>query len=513
MNFPVIKGAAYSLFHAPEMLKHQGTTQSSERRNNPESDHLKALETGLRSFEEVVSYPPNQTYIGNLTPDELGKIEKPWFEKPLATASADGPFGGIYPEEVILGLMQVVDIFDLVVLEDSFKKKCAKVLHGVKAFSDIKNLDSIDKEGLSDADIKDLLAKEAEPLRYEGKIVGCVKRAHEFDPALTAHVMYENLVSKASSVATVMNLIDRLDLDPESVDYIIEASEEACGDMNQRGGGNIAKAIGEACNLIKATGSDTRSFCAAPAHASVEAAGLVQSGIYKNVLVVAGGSTAKLGMNSKSHLEKGVPVLEDVLGTFAFLVSENDGINPIIRTDVIGRHTIGSGSSPQAVMTAIVTDPLDQAGISLKDIDKFSPEMQNPEITKPAGAGDVPEANFKMIAALGVKRGDFDRTEIASVVADKGMPGYAPTQGHIPSGVPFLGFAQQMMLKGEIDRAMIIGKGSLFLGRLTNLFDGVSYVIEKNPGKVEEAVGFDKQEVRNMVAEAMRDFAQSLKTD
>ena len=33
--------------------------------------------------------------------------------------------------------------------------------------------------------------------------------------------------------------------------------------------------------------------------------------------------------------------------------------------------------------------------------------MQNPEITKPAGAGDVPEANYKMIAALGVKRGDY----------------------------------------------------------------------------------------------------------
>ena len=29
--------------------------------------------------------------------------------------------------------------------------------------------------------------------------------------------------------------------------------------------------------------------------------------------------------------------------------------------------------------------------------------MQNPDITKPA-VGDVPEANYKMIAALGVKK-------------------------------------------------------------------------------------------------------------
>ena len=28
------------------------------------------------------------------------------------------------------------------------------------------------------------------------------------------------------------------------IDYIIECSEEAFGDMNQRGGGNLAKAIG-----------------------------------------------------------------------------------------------------------------------------------------------------------------------------------------------------------------------------------------------------------------------------
>ena len=29
---------------------------------------------------------------------------------------------------------------------------------------------------------------------------------------------------------------------------------------------------------------------------------------------------------------------------------------------------------------------------------------------------------------------------------------------------------------------MIVGKGSLFLGRMTNLFDGVSFVVEANEG-------------------------------
>jgi len=46
------------------------------------------------------------------------------------------------------------------------------------------------------------------------------------------------------------------------------------------------------------------------------------------VAVVAGGATAKLGMNAKEHVKKGVPLLEDVLGGFAVLISENDGVSP-----------------------------------------------------------------------------------------------------------------------------------------------------------------------------------------
>ena len=58
---------------------------------------------------------------------------------------------------------------------------------------------------------------------------------------------------------------------------------------------------------------------------------------------------------------------------------------------------------------------------------------------------------------------------------------------------------------------MIIGKGSLFLGRMTNLFDGVSIVIERNSGKLEdENSGVSKEEVKKLVAEAMRNFASSL---
>ena len=405
--------------------------------------------------------------------------------------------------------MKIVDAFDLVILDGNFQADIKEKVQNHPVFANLQDRDKLDKNPQSSEEILRLVeSRLGQPLYYQAKLVGCVKKAHEFDEGLSAHVMFENLVSKASAVFALQLLLNKTDLRAEDVEYIIECSEEACGDMNQRGGGNFAKAIGEMCGCVNATGSDTRSFCAGPAHALVQAAALTQTGIYKNVVVLAGGATAKLGMNSKDHVKKGLPALEDMLGAFAVHVGENDGINPVIRTDGVGRHQIGSGSSPQAVMTATVADPLDRMGLKILDVDRYAAEMQNPEITEPAGAGDVPLANYKMIAALAVKRGEIERTDLAEAVDSFGMPGFAPTQGHIPSGVPFVGHARDMILSGEITRAMIIGKGSLFLGRLTNQFDGVSLVIEKNSGTLD--TGFNKEKIRTMIAEAFRDFAKNL---
>ena len=512
MSFPVLKGAAYALIQANDMVIHQGTTQTNERILNPESEHLVELPKHLRSFEDCVAYPPNQVYIGNMRPKALRDIPRPWYENGVANASRDGKFGEILPLDEFLGMMQVVDTFDLVLLEESFQATVREKLKAHPVLGSLKDLNRLEKNSADIAKIQELVdAHHAEGMYLEDKLVGCVKQAHEIDVALSHHVMFENIVSKASSTIALALLLHKTDLQAEDIDYIIECSEEACGDANQRGGGNFAKSIGEMCNCVNATGSDTRSFCAGPAHAFVEAAALVGAGVYDNVVIVAGGATAKMGMNSKDHVKKGMPVLEDCLGAFAIHISKNDGVSPIIRTDAVGRHKIGSGASPQAVIQAIVMDPLDGANLKLTDVDTFSAEMQNPEITEPAGAGDVPTANYKMIAALGVKRGDIDKADLAKTVESIGMPGFAPTQGHIPSGVPFLGFAREMIMSGEINRAMIIGKGSLFLGRLTNLFDGVSFMVEKNTGAAEDE-GMDKDAVRQMIAEALRGFAQSLQS-
>ncbi|MCZ6700739.1 MAG: glycine/sarcosine/betaine reductase complex component C subunit beta [bacterium] len=510
MTFPVLRGTAYSLIHAPSVLRDHGSTQTVERRLDPDSAYLRDLEKSLRTYEEVLAYPPNQTFIGNLTPEELGEGQKPWLENPISKSPRTGKYGEIWPEAKLFGWMKIVDTFDLVLLTRAFT---ADVGDALKSHPMV---DTEDLERLGEGEEPEAVAAlveegRAEALRQGGKLVGCVKRAHEFDPNLTAHVILENLVAKASAVMVLRQLFVNAGVEPASVEYLIECSEEACGDMNQRGGGNFAKAIGEFAGCVNATGSDLRNFCAAPVHSVVVAASLVQAGVFSSVAVVGGGSVAKLGMNGKDHVKKGLPVLEDVLGAFAVLVSADDGVSPWIRTDMVGRQTIGLAAAPQKVIEAIVAEPLSRAGLNVADVDKFAPELQNPEVTVPAGAGDVTENNLRLIGALAVMRGELAREDLPAFVARHGFPGYAPTQGHIPSGVPYLGPARDHILAGRLRRVMVIGKGSLFLGRMTNLFDGLSFVVEENGGRPEpEEPRLAKEEVRRMVAEALREVAERL---
>ncbi|MEW5818018.1 MAG: glycine/sarcosine/betaine reductase complex component C subunit beta, partial [Spirochaetota bacterium] len=322
-----------------------------------------------------------------------------------------------------------------------------------------------------------------------GILTGCIKAAHPTDVNLNAHTILENISSKATAVYALRRLIADCTLEPAGIGYIIETSEEACGDMNQRGGGNFAKAIGELCGLSNATGSDVRSFCAAPVHGLIQAASLIKAGTFDRVVIVAGGTTAKLAMNSKKHIEKGLPVLEDCLGSFAVLVEKNADSGLRLRTDIVGCHKIGSGPSPQAVIQDLVAEPLYRAGLTIGEIDCYAPELQNPEITEAAGAGNVTLANLKMIAALAVMKGEILKEEMSSFIEKHAFSGWAPTQGHIPSGIPALGWFLEWAREGQLKRGLVIGKGSLFLGRMTNLFDGVSILAELAAGQTEERTG------------------------
>jgi len=170
-------------------------------------------------------------------------------------------------------------------------------------------------------------------------------------------------------------------------------------------------------------------------------------------------------------------------GGIAFLVTGDDGASPIVRLDGIGKHDIWSGSSQQNIMESLVLRPLDRMGKKVTDVDKYAVELQNPEVTAPAGSGNVPLNNYRMIGALAVLRKEISRHEIDRFVLEHGMPGFSPTQGHIPAVVPFLGRAIDGIKRGEMNSAMFVARGSLFLGRMTQLADGLSFLLEKNPGK------------------------------
>ena len=477
----MLSACSFNLFHAPFFTEAYGTSPAAERAKTPDSPFIQNLAQSIRSFDQVCAYPPNQSFIGNLDPRQLPP--RPWhsLEQP---GGSSGPFGDIIDEQMIFGLIKFSDVFNLVKLEKDFSQACKDALgkHPVTSGWDLSSFDKANEA----EEIRQDVSTGAVALTYQGAEVGCVVDAHPTDENLKAHTIFENLVSKATAVYAVNQMFFRTGIDPATVDYIIETSEEACGDINQRGGGNFAKAIGELCGLVRATGSDTRSFCAAPVHGIVQAASLVQAGTFSRVVVTAGGTTAKLAMNAKKHVEKGLPVLEDCMGSFALLIERESTTSTgiILRTDAVGIHRIGSGSSPQAVVNDLAAEPVYKAGYRLTDVDYYAPELQNSEITEQAGAGSVTESNLKMIAAMAVMKQEIERSGIADFIAAHGSPGWAPTQGHIPSGVPALGWLLKWMEAGLMKRALVIGKGSLFLGRMTSLFDGISILVE---GRSKEA--------------------------
>lgn len=505
MGRAVIQNTGYVLAHAPALLEYHGSLACQTREINPNDEYLKQIKSHLRSFEEVVSYPPNQCYIGNITPDELGAIAKPWYKTP-GSKQTQGKFGEIVSEALFYTVLDYVDAFELTSFTADFIEAAKKEAQGHNRLKELALF--AHTHVMTEAEIAQQVSEHhAAPLYMADKLVGCVKAAHDLDVNLSSHVMLENLTTKATAVLAGWCLPDdKL----SKVQYVIECSEEAIGDVNQRGGGNLAKAVAESLGCGKATGIDLRGFCAGPAHALAHAAALVRGGLFKHVLVVAGGCVAKLGMNGRDHAKNDMPLLEDVLASFAVLVSEDDGVSPVINTDVVGCHTVGTGSAPQAVMGALISEPLKRNGFTTLDVDKYSTEMHNPEITKPAGAGDVPEANYKMIAALSVKEGWLAKEALPDFVKKHGMTGYAPTQGHIPSGVPYLGHGEQAIKDGKINSFMVVGKGSLFLGRMTNQFDGMSILIQKNDGKGEAEQGSDTEALRNMLANAMQKVADEL---
>ena len=433
-----VLGASLTLEHVPDLVRY-GSKPWRERDRWPE------IAARLRSFGDAVAYPPNQAFIGNLEPDALWERDRPWWREPLPDAGPSGPFGEIVDEPTFYAMLAEADRFDLV------------------------RLDGVEPRP------REL------PLWAGDELVGAFRPDHDEDEALTANVLLENLACKAGAVHALRVLLARSGEDPLGIGFVLSSGEEAIGDRYQRGGGNLAKAVAEDCGLENASGLDVKAFCAGPILALIQGATLVASGVHDRVAVVAGGALAKLGMKFRGALERDTPVLEDVLAAMAVLLGPAENApagSPVMRLDAVGRHRVGSGSSQQALLEDIVGAPLQAMGRRFSEIDRFATELHNPEVTEPAGGGDVPERNYRMLAGLAVLRGELGREDIAAWARTHGLPGYSPTQGHIASAVPWLPHALAAFREGTLRTTMLFAKGSLFLGRMTRLWDGASFTLE-----------------------------------
>lgn len=475
---PVIKGVSYFMGHVPSLVRYG----SKPYREIPKDPALAdRIIRNLRPWTSALAYPPNQVFVGNLTPEDLEKTETPWYSHPLSDATRWGAFGEIMPEEEFYGILKICDEFDLIMLEESFLQQITSLLekHPLISEPDFKRLG----KGFPMAEIeKTINQAHALPLFINGdRLIGCFKSGHEEDVNLTPEILLENLAGRASGVMALRNLTSRVGAAGD-INYLLGCGEEAVGDRYNRGGGNMAKAIGELSGCQHATGSDVKAFCCAPVHAMVIGASLVSSGVFGNVVVCAGGSLAKLGMKFQGHLRHDIPVLEDTLAGIAIWISRNDSRSPIIRLDCIGKHEISSGSSQQAILEKLVVEPLDRLGMKITDIDKYATEMHNPELTEPQGSGNVPRTNYRVIGSFAVLRQEIEKSNLDDFVRTRGMLGFSPTQGHIASAVPVLGHALRDMENGRINTALFLAKGSLFLGRMTQLSDGISFLLERNNG-------------------------------
>lgn len=176
-DYAVIKGSSYILAHVPDVLINSGSTQLTEKIVNPESEYLAALRDHIRSYDDVLAYPPNQVYIGNLSNRELSDMEFPWFGTKAAHPAREGKFGEIMPQDEFYGLMQISDVFDLVELDKEFAAGVKEKLERRSMFSQ-EQLDILDKNSENDAQfLSELVNCEgASGLYSNGVLVGAVKK-------------------------------------------------------------------------------------------------------------------------------------------------------------------------------------------------------------------------------------------------------------------------------------------------------------------------------------------------
>ena len=172
-----------------------------------------------------------------------------------------------------------------------------------------------------------------------------------------------------------------------------------------------------------------------PAHAMVAAASLVKAGTYKTVVVTAGGCTAKLGMNGKDHVKKGLPILEDMLGGFAVLITAERRRKPrdqpgYRRPPHRGHRLFARRRSSAAWWPT----PLERARPEdHRTSTSTLPKCRTPTSPSPPAPATCPLANYKMIARSGRQAAAIlQKAELATFTAGARPGRLGPHPGSHP---------------------------------------------------------------------------------
>ena len=115
----VIQDVGYILVHAPDILLWHGSSIRQARQFEPEASWLASIPHHLRSYLQAVQYPPNQCVIGNLTPDELNQMARPWFRVAYLNKHP-ATCGEVYDEALFYAVLCYTDTFNLTVWSARF---------------------------------------------------------------------------------------------------------------------------------------------------------------------------------------------------------------------------------------------------------------------------------------------------------------------------------------------------------------------------------------------------------
>ena len=72
----VIQEASYVIAHIPDLVQY-GSKPTRDIEDNP--GVKKELYSHLRSYQDALNYVPHQIYIGNMGPEVLYDLPKPWY--------------------------------------------------------------------------------------------------------------------------------------------------------------------------------------------------------------------------------------------------------------------------------------------------------------------------------------------------------------------------------------------------------------------------------------------------